>query len=729
MAPSEAIHPNLTVNAQPAELDTRALLVSLWLKRFVVIIPTFAAFFVSYTLVNMITARYSSDARVYVENRDSVYSRSMIGERQIAPDNLPLDQEAIASHVQLMYSRDLAKSVIRKLNLSKLTEFNAGASNSFLTSPLVFLGLLKDKSRMTTEERVMEAYFERLSIYPVEKSRVIEIKFQSQDPLTAAKVSNAIAEKYLELELQSKLERDRKASQHVQNKIDDLRKDVEEAEAKVEEFRSKSGLFLGDNNQTLNAQQLTDFNAQLAATQTQFAEATARADSIHELLKSGRSIEVSDVANSSLIQRLVEQRTQLRGEIAQQSTIYLPAHPKMQELQAQHADLERQIRDEASSLARNLESDARLAEAKLDSIKQSFDEAKKLTTASGGQEVTLRSLEREAKAQRDLLESWLGMYREAIARDSLEARNVDGRIVSVATASNSPAFPKKGPIVLIATLGTLLLMVIIVFTNEMASGRVFIVPEYTTPLVAAASMQNTAAARDPASVMQPKPEKKDISIATGYTLEPRNEKGVLTDLLYTLLGPEAESEEAQILYVAGATSAVQEGQFALRLGRALVQAQRRAVVVDVNVPRPQLSLIANGYSGKGLSELLAGKAPFASVIYRDTISRLNIIPFGSAYRDLPKRNFTRPSFNKCLKALAATYDFVILAGPAIAETEEATDVASLADRVILLGLEGMPESLVSTARDAFLAAGAPAVEIAMLVTDEQYEERGQAVMV
>ena len=51
---------------------------------------------------------------------------------------------------------------------------------------------------MTPEERVLEAYYDRLTVYPVEKSRVIVIDFLSEDPELAAHVANAIAEAYLE---------------------------------------------------------------------------------------------------------------------------------------------------------------------------------------------------------------------------------------------------------------------------------------------------------------------------------------------------------------------------------------------------------------------------------------------------------------------------------------------------------------------------------------------------
>ena len=79
----------------------------------------------------------------------------------------------------------------------------------------------------------------------------------------------------------------------------------------------------------------------------------------------------------------------------------------------------------------------------------------------------LRALEREAKAQRDLLESYLAKYREANTRENIEAAPADGRIISRAAVSNTPAYPKKLPIVLIATLATLLLSAGLVVTGEL----------------------------------------------------------------------------------------------------------------------------------------------------------------------------------------------------------------------------------------------------------------------
>src|SRR5262249_9054840 len=89
---------------------------------------------------------------------------------------------------------------------------------------------------------------------------------------------------------------------------------------------------------------------------------------------------------------------------------------------------------------------------------------------TGEQDVQLRALEREAKAQRDLLESYLAKYREANAREQLDIVPAEARIISRAVVSNTPAFPKKMPIVLIASIATLLLSTAFVTTADLGGG-------------------------------------------------------------------------------------------------------------------------------------------------------------------------------------------------------------------------------------------------------------------
>ena len=175
--------------------------------------------------------------------------------------------------------------------------------------------------------------------------------------------------------------------------------------------------------------------------------------------------------NSELIRRLSEQRVTLRAQLAEQSSTLLPQHPRIKELRAQIADLDQQIRTEGERVVRQLENDAKVAGARLDTTSATLEQLKKQAASTSDQDVQLRALEREAKSQRDLFESYLAKYREATARDSIAAAPADARIISRAVVSNLPYSPKKVPIVLIAALGTFCLSSAFVVTGALLSGE------------------------------------------------------------------------------------------------------------------------------------------------------------------------------------------------------------------------------------------------------------------
>ena len=132
-----------------------------------------------------------------------------------------------------------------------------------LKSLLALFGIGRDPFSLTPEERVLDAYYERFTAYAVDKSRVIVIEFQSRDPELAARVTNSIAEGYLVLQQNARQEQAKSAGQWLSGEIDNLRKKVADAESRVEDFRSKSSLFVGTNNTTLSNQQMGEINTQL----------------------------------------------------------------------------------------------------------------------------------------------------------------------------------------------------------------------------------------------------------------------------------------------------------------------------------------------------------------------------------------------------------------------------------------------------------------------------------
>src|SRR5437868_3866890 len=215
------------------DLDMRALGQALSRKRGWIIVPTLLAAALSVTAVNLITPRYKSEARILVDGRENVFLRPN-GERN--EERSSLDAEAVTSQVQLLLSRDLAREIIKRNRLGERPEFDPVLQGAApLKSLLALFGIGRDPFSLTPEERVLDAYFDRLTAYAVDKSRVIVIEFQSRDPELAARVANSIADGYLVLQQNARQEQAKSASQWLSGEIENLRNKVSEAESRAED--------------------------------------------------------------------------------------------------------------------------------------------------------------------------------------------------------------------------------------------------------------------------------------------------------------------------------------------------------------------------------------------------------------------------------------------------------------------------------------------------------------
>jgi succinoglycan biosynthesis transport protein ExoP len=640
------------------DLDARALGQALLRKKRWIIIPTLIAAGLSIAAVNLVTPRYKSEARILIDGRENIFLRPN-GERN-DEQRAGLDAEAVTSQVQLLLSRDLASEIIKKNKLAQLPEFDPVLGGlSPLKSLLALVGIGRDPFSLTPEERVLDAYFDRYTAYAVDKSRVVVIEFQSRDPDLAARVANSIADAYLVLQQAARQEQARSASQWLSGEIDNLRKKVADAESRVEDFRSKSSLFVGTNNTTLSNQQMGELNTQLNNARALKSDAESKARLIREMLQSGKPIEASDVLNSELLRRLSEQRVTLRAQLAEQSSTLLDNHPRIKELKAQLAVLDSQIRDEASKVSRSLDNDARIAGGRVEGLSASLDQLKKQATSSNGQDVQLRALDREAKAQRDLLESYLAKYREANTRENIDAAPADGRIISRASVSNAPAYPKKLPIVLIATLATLLLSAGTILTGELLR---MTTPRLVAPRAEPVVVREAAAERLPEAPLE-MIDAPEAAVAPGIDPVPEfNPPSPETPTEITEIEQLAGSlrhagKEARKITILGTASSESITLTALTLAR-LMARDARVVVADLSVSSPTIPAISVDPTAPGLVELMLGEASFSQVITRDRLSRVHLVSAGRPGAD--RSLLQSPRLTLAIDALLRVYDHVLL---------------------------------------------------------------------
>ena len=629
------------------EPDLRGLGRLLWQKKTRIVGLTLLAGALTFSAVNMITPRFQSESRLLLEARENVFLRA---EADKTGERATIDPEAVTSQIQLVLSRDLARAVIKKEMLADNQEFDPTAGSLVkLRMILGVLGIGRDPSVMSREERTLEAYYDRLNVYAVEKSRVIAIDFSSANPDLAARVANTIAETYLTMQQAAKQDQIRSAGNWLAGEIDKMRAKVADAEAKVEEYRSRANLFSGTNNTSLPSQQLTEINSQIAVARGLKADLEARARQLRDLIGSGRPIESADIANSDTMRRLIEQRIVVRSQLAEQSTTLLDQHPRIKELKAQIVEIERQIQVEGGRLLRQLDNDANVAGDRLLALAASLEQVKKVASQTSEQDVQLRALEREAKTQRDLLESYLVKYREASARDSVNAVPPEARIISRATPAIKPAYPKKLAIVLIAALAVLALSAGFTVTGALLAAPM---PAYVYGNMPAAAFVT------PTTEVESPPLAPHDTVGE-FASEPIS---TIDQFVRELRRPGEGSCRVTVMGIAPNVGATHG---AITLARALAR-DANVVLVDLAFRAPNLSVFSTEPHAPGIAELVRGSASFSNVITRDQYSRVHLVAAGSMETDAPSL-LSAPELATALEALEHSYEYIVLDAGALSD--------------------------------------------------------------
>ena len=634
----------------------------------------------AYVVTTLVTPLYRAETRILIESRESVYTRpASIGAGD--PGQVLVDDEAVASQVEVIGSTDILREVASKLDLAANPEFGAAGETSTLGSLLVLVGLKSDPAQSSVEERVLRAMQERLSIYRVDGSRVIVIRFSSKTPALASAVPNAIANAYVAGQEQAKRLSDADATEWLKPEIENLRGRVRDAEARVAQYRAQSGLLVGQNNSVLPTQQLAEISSELTRASTERSSAEARVKATREAMAQGARIEaMPDVLGSPMVQRLRERQFQLESDMADLSTTLLNNHPRMKAIRAQLDEVERLVRVEVQKVLVAAENEVTAARERESQLTAEVNRLKAASAQAGDDTVELHALEREAAAERALLESYLTRYREAAARADRNSMPANARIFARATPPHEAYFPKKALIVIAAFAAALLMMSIVTLLRELFSGRAMrpaagallsTQPQpaelvEVAPVVAAVSAEVEAeveaeiaaqttdeifdapAALEPAADEMDEPESKNDMARAGL----KSDEFTISDCVDWLI--EGDADRAIFLSPQGD----EVTGTSVTIARKMSDAGLRVVYVDLTWSGAPSAAMLENDSLSGITNLLATQSRFGDVIHDDVYSTCHVIPLGTAEPEQAMQSGHR--LPVILDALDTAYDVVVV---------------------------------------------------------------------
>ena len=612
----------------------------------------------AYAVLLFVPRLYESRAELLVEPRSTAYTSAASNQNA---ETYYIDIATVSSQIELIKSRDTILAAIETAALRDEPAFEGWSDSEIV-------GEIGD-NLVVTQERA---------------SRLISVAYRHTDPDLAAKVANAVVQAHVQRRAGQQISDTVDATAWLQQEITRLRQDVVGAERAIADFRVQNDLFTGSNNESLTNQQLSNFSAQITAANERRNAAQSRAQLIRSLLESGQSVGgVSDVQSSAIVQQLSQEMARLQGERAQQAATFLPSHPTIRALDAQIAEIDTQISNEGRRVAQALEAQAQI-EADLEQSLQAELERVKVTAGSDTIEgVTLAELEREAAAQRELLNAYLLRFTEASARSDMGSALPDVRVVSEAVPSSSPASPKTSLVLLAVGIAAVLLQVGAVIFSELLSGRA-LVERPARPEQPDLDQEDTGAAVLDDAGATAAPEAPQPLAITGH-----RPPATPIDTEIEALAASVLARLDRVILVASDHNAQESLDFAERLTAAFVDNGQS--VAEIDAASGQLAHVQQAATRGielGLTDLCAEGAEFGDVVHRGADDRFAFVPWGQGTR--LNRNTERVA--TLVEALSDIYEAIVIVTGRVGMTSSLPLFTGIEGKCVLLSSAGTSNS-------------------------------------
>ncbi len=697
-------------------------------RKMLIAIPALVGFALGCAFLFVNKPRYLAEAQVIIENRATPFDKT-VGP-QDGSSAWQVSDHMVSSQVSAMRSDDIASRVVDQLSLDKNPIYNANLAGRGIISQLaILLGFKDDPSLYTAKLLATKTLASDLTIYPVPESNVIGVKSTASEPTIAAAAANAIAETYVLTTREAGVNDTDRSREWLAKQIDGLRAKVSESDQTVERYRSDAGLIRGTAT-TLTTQQISELNSQIGAAENARIEAQTKFDAIQSMMKAkGNVNSSSEVLASPSLQRLKDEQIAAARDVAQASSVYLPGHPKMIAAQHHLDAINSQIKVEAQRVMDSLQSQAQVANDRSKALRSELDKLKSDQTQNNFSDVRLQALQRDAAANRALLQSMLNRYADANARQDATLQPGFARIIQKAVAPAAAYFPKTGPTLMLSGLAGLLLGLGLAFVVEilsqpaLASGvpmrrneqktRVTlpavgtVVPATIGPIAAAAPAKPRldieaflgSAPQSKASVAMPTPTASvpvpDIFCAVP-AVDSVAEAATMLDIAAfdqasTLAKQSSKlaecfehfaQEQAMKTFVFASigSSGPNAAMIALATARAIVTKGKRVMLVDLS---PQLMSAENLLKldpAPGIAELVAGKSDFTKSVTRDPHSKMHFVRLGEVPDEAHEESIIS-HLPAIITALRMVYDMVIFnigeARPSIVQVLASADLTLL----------------------------------------------------
>jgi polysaccharide biosynthesis transport protein len=585
--------------------------------------------------------------------------RQVVPFRQDAEDTSRVDY--YLTQIEVLRSRGLAQKTLERLHL--LTE-NA-PSQSGQIGLYQFMGSMSVNPQQT----------------PMGESRVINLTVRSQDPELAARLANGHAEVYVEQNIETRRQGAREATQWLNERLEELRKQVNSRQGALQEYRQAKDAVSLEDRQNIVVQKWAQLNTAVTTARTERIDRESLYQQLVAMQQSGAPLDTfPPIQSNAYIQGLKAELATHQREKAQLSENLGDLHPDIIKVNTAIEGAERRLNQEIAKVVEGIKNDYKNAQARERGLLGALDIQKQEVLDLNQKSIGYGALQRDATGTQQVFESVLQKVKETELSGQLTVNNA--RILDTAVVPQNPILPRKQLNLIAAFLLGGFLAVMIVMGLE-----------YLNPRITDA---NDVEERLGLPLLGVAPQVAELKKGplTGDSLPPQFQEALRTIRTRILLSPVA----ARMRALAITSSGPGEGKTVLasNLAISMVAGGRSVLLIDADMRRPQVHRVFDLSLGPGLSNVLAGEVKALDAVRESSAKGLFVLPAGANVANASEI-LDNEALSNLIEGFSKRYDLIILDCPPAMAVADTSIIANAALSVLFVVRAGSTKGDVARA--------------------------------
>ena len=606
---------------------------------------------------------------------------------------------------RILQSRSLARRTLTQQKLWDVFDGSRAPKNATVRSAVG--GIIREAIALVKPAKAIEprgadetaaqaaaidAFLSHLTISPIRNSRLVDVRYESTHPELSAQVANGLAHAYIEQSLEFKFTASKEASDWLGQRLGEQRKQVEQSEAALQQYRERSDAISLEERQNIVVQKLADLNAAVTKAKTDRLMKEGTYSQIVGMQHDRGALDTTPaVMGNQFVQQLKAELGDLQRQQAQLSEKLGPNHPDMVKIRLAIQTAETKMQAEIGKIVQALKNDYQASLTQEQSLVRALEQQKQDALALNRKGIEYGVLQRDAASNRQIFETLMQRTKETGISGELKTSNI--RIVDAAETPRGPSSPNIPAYLMVTVFGASFLSIGLAFFFEYVDNRIKSPAEVKQHLGLAVLGMIPAESGVKADTPL---------ISNGVRANfAESFRGVRTNVLFSSL-----ADERRTLVVTSTGPGEGKTLVASNLAVTLAQTGQRVILIDADMRRPRVHEVFGGVQEPGLSNVLVGEAKASDTVRQTSCSGLWVLPAGHTPPN-PAELLGSKRFEDFVRTLSEHFNWVVIDTPPVMAVTDAPIVAHMASGVLfVVGAEMTSRTLAQTAIEQLVNANA-----------------------